>query len=75
MEKKKKVAEIQPDQNAKAPILQPVNATLERSQSSCVVKTDSKGGKQYEVKCYADTVEEAVDMAIEQSLKLDRYTK
>lgn len=86
VEKKKKVAEDgsaekpfthlpEPEMNAKAPVLQPVTATLERSQSSCVIKTDSKGSKQYEVKVYADGVEDAVNRAIEQSEKLDRYTK
>lgn len=56
----------------------PTNATeaeavLYRSQSSVAVKRDAKGIRQYEVKAYADTAEEAVDKATEMAAALDKF--
>lgn len=48
-------------------------AVLYRSQSSVVVKRDSKGNRQYEVKAYADTPEEAVEKAKEMAAAMDIF--
>lgn len=68
MEKKVKIS--------KEKLVETVNegipATLVRSQSSCAIKTDSKGTKSYEVKVYADDAEDAVALALRMSTKLDK---
>lgn len=48
-------------------------AVLYRSQSSVTVKRDSKGNRQYEVKAYADTPEEAVEKAQEMAAAMDKF--
>lgn len=50
-------------------IINPV--VLERGQSSCTIKRDAKGVKSYELKVYAESAEEAVEIAKEQSRILD----
>jgi putative NADH-flavin reductase len=46
-------------------------AVLTRSQPSVLIKIDSKGSKSYEVKAYADTMEEALVQAVKASNTLD----
>jgi hypothetical protein len=49
-----------------------VSTVIERTQSSCLIKTDTKGTKSYEIKVYAESADEAVSIAIEQAKILDK---
>lgn len=45
---------------------------LQKSQSSCMIKRDSKGTTLFEVKVYSDDIEDAVVKAEKQFKKLDK---
>lgn len=40
------------------------NTEIYRSQSSVEISTNAKGDKSYKVKAYADTIEQAIELAI-----------
>lgn len=42
-----------------------------RSQSSVEINTNGKGEKSWKVKAYADTVEEAISLAVEADKKVE----
>jgi len=44
---------------------------MQKSQSSCTIKKDSKGTVSFEVKVYSDNIEDAVKQAEKQYKKLD----
>lgn len=44
---------------------------MQKSQSSCTIKRDSKGTVSFEVKVYDDNIEDAVKKAEKQFKKLD----
>ena len=44
---------------------------MQKSQSSCTIKRDSKGTVSFEVKVYSDDIEDAVKKAEKQFKKLD----
>ncbi len=48
----------------------PQTADIFRSQSSVEINTNAKGDKSWKVKAYADTIEEAIELAI----KADKLT-
>lgn len=52
-----------------------IEATLVRSQPSVLIKNNGKGEKSYEVKVYADTVEEALSSAKNAAADLDKFVK
>lgn len=43
---------------------------IQRSQSSVEISTNGKGEKSWKVKAYADTVEEAIRLAVEADQKV-----
>jgi len=45
---------------------------LQKSQSSCTIKRDPKGITSFEIKAYADTLEEAVKKAEKEFRGLDK---
>ena len=45
---------------------------MQKSQSSCTIKRDSKGVTSFEIKTYADTIEEAVTKAEKEFKKLEK---
>ncbi len=43
----------------------PLPAEIQRSQSSVEISTNAKGQRSWKVKAYADTIEEALALALE----------
>lgn len=41
------------------------NQEIQRSQSSIEISTNAKGEKSWKVKAYADTIEEAITLAVD----------
>jgi predicted transcriptional regulator len=46
------------------------NQEIARSQSSVEISTNAKGDKSYKVKVYADTIEEAIALAVDADRKV-----
>lgn len=43
---------------------------IQRSQSSVEISTNAKGDKSWKVKAYADTIEEAIELAVDADRKI-----
>lgn len=48
----------------------PENQEIARSQSSVEINSNGKGEKSWKVKAYADTIEEAITLAVEADQKV-----
>lgn len=46
------------------------NCEIVRSQSSVKISTNAKGQKTWEVKAYADTIDEAIELSVEADKKV-----
>lgn len=46
------------------------NQEIQRSQSSVEISTNAKGDKSWKVKAYADTIEEAIELAVDADRKI-----
>lgn len=46
------------------------NIEIQRSQSSVKITRNAKGEASYEIKAYADTIEEAIKLAVEADKKV-----
>ncbi len=51
------------------------NQEIARSQSSVEISTNGKGEKSWKVKSYADTIEEAITLAVEADQKVAEALK
>jgi len=51
-------------------LLTPQFAEIQRSQSSVEISTNGKGEKSWKVKAYADTIDEAIRLAVEADKKV-----
>lgn len=51
------------------------SAEMARSQSSVEISTNAKGERSWKVKAYADTIDQAIQLAVEADKKVDAIYK